>query len=333
MGFLPNSPDNGGLGGGALQVREPIDKTIVDNASALVTYYGRAHTGALTSDAVWQISRRSRTGNLEVFDYADISIEAQAKGHFQGKFDKVWDDRVSLFTGPATYINGSSINFDGVNDFILIGDVAALKFTDTSKFTLSAWFRTSVAGEQAIFSKQGAVNAAGYRLVVVGGLIQFHLSDGTGRIEIESVTNTGLDDDVFHSVVVTYDGSKTAGNCTMVVDGIRDIFTTNVDTLTGTIDNLVDANIGARNSATLFFDGFIDEVGVHDTNIPLARAISLSNNGIPQDLTQHKASADLIGYWRMGDGDTFPNILDNSTNNNTGVMTNMVAGDIVAVVP
>ena len=36
----------------------------------------------------------------------------------------------------------------------------------------------------------------------------------------------------------------------------------------------------------------------------------------------------IQAYWRMGDGDTFPTILDNSSNSNNATMTNMDAGDI-----
>ena len=44
----------------------------------------------------------------------------------------------------------------------------------------------------------------------------------------------------------------------------------------------------------------------------------------------------LVGWWRMGDPNgtaAYPTIVDQSTNSNNGVMTNMAAGDIVTTVP
>lgn len=333
MGFLPNAPGNGGLGDQPLQVDQPVDKTIEDTTCEGVTYYGRSYPGALTSDPVWQIYRVKTEGGITIKDYADIDVVAQSKGHFKGKFDKIWDDRASLFTQAEAYVNSNSISFDGISEFVSIGDVNAMKFLDTSSFTLSAHFRTSSAAEQAIISKQEAANGAGYRLTVEAGKIKFHLSDGTGRIEIESSVS-GLGDDDFHFVSVTYSGDKTAANCVMVIDGTRDgSFVTNSDTLTSSIDTTAPANIGARNSADLFFDGFIDEPSVHSSAVPLAQLISLRNNGTPLDVADHKSNSTLVGYWRMGDGDTFPTLIDNSNNSNSGTMTNMVAGNIVTTVP
>ena len=53
----------------------------------------------------------------------------------------------------------------------------------------------------------------------------------------------------------------------------------------------------------------------------------------PTDLLTSTPSANLIGWWRMGDGATFPTIPDASTNSNDATMTNMNASDIRAFAP
>lgn len=333
MGFFPNRPSCGGNGDGAIQVDEPVQRTMIDTTCEGVTYIGKAYPGALTSEAVWQIKRITKAGGIEIHDFADVDADEQERGHYYGRFDQIFDNRASLFTQSATFLNTNSITFDGINGFVTMGDATVLKFLDTSSFTLSGWFRTSSALEQAIVSKQEAANGAGYRLVVEGGLIKFHLSDGTGRIELESSIGS-LDDGTYHFVSVTYSGDKTAANCVMVIDGVRDsAIVVNSDNLTSSSDTTAAFNVGARNSADLFFDGFIDEVTVHGSAVPLAKLISLRNNGTPLQANAHKSKATLIGYWRMGDGDTFPNLADSSNNSNIGVMTNMVVGDIGTTVP
>lgn len=61
-------------------------KTIVDEASASVTYVGRAVPGTLTSAASWQISKFTLTGNVLEEQTADGNLN----------FDNIWDNRASL---------------------------------------------------------------------------------------------------------------------------------------------------------------------------------------------------------------------------------------------
>ena len=75
----------------------------------------------------------------------------------------------------------------------------------------------------------------------------------------------------------------------------------------------------------------IDELAIWDSN-QSANVSDIYNSGVPFDLstlgTQPKH------WWRMGDGDTYPNLQDNGTEANcTFVMYNMTSADIVSDVP
>lgn len=48
-------------------------------------------------------------------------------------------------------------------------------------------------------------------------------------------------------------------------------------------------------------------------------------SGVPDDLTAHPASGNLVGWWRMGDDATFPNIQDDSGNGLNGLCVNMAS--------
>lgn len=61
-------------------------KTNIDEASATVTYIGRASTKAATSEAQWQIVKIEISGNVTTMKYANGSYT----------FDQIWDNRASL---------------------------------------------------------------------------------------------------------------------------------------------------------------------------------------------------------------------------------------------
>ena len=63
-----------------------VYKTIIDEASATVTYVGKASTSALTSNAVWQILKMETSGSITIISYADGDSE----------FNNIWDNRASL---------------------------------------------------------------------------------------------------------------------------------------------------------------------------------------------------------------------------------------------
>ena len=75
----------------------------------------------------------------------------------------------------------------------------------------------------------------------------------------------------------------------------------------------------------------VDELAIWDSD-QTANISSIYNSGVPHDLS-------LLGtqpkhWWRMGDGDTYPNLQDNGTEANcTFVMYNMTSADIVSDVP
>jgi hypothetical protein len=60
--------------------------TRVDEATATITYVGRAKIGSLPSDAVWQIQRITISGTQTIIEWASGN----------SSFDKIWNNRSSL---------------------------------------------------------------------------------------------------------------------------------------------------------------------------------------------------------------------------------------------
>jgi len=75
----------------------------------------------------------------------------------------------------------------------------------------------------------------------------------------------------------------------------------------------------------------VDEVAIWDTD-ESSNISSIYNSGSPFDLST--LTNDPLHWWRMGDGDTFPFLLDSGNQNNCiFVMNNMTSSDIVNDVP
>ena len=92
-------------------------------------------------------------------------------------------------------------------------------------------------------------------------------------------------------------------------------------------------HIGSDITDDKYFAGNIDEVAIWNTALDGDAVKAVYNGGKPTDLMMDNGAYDeytdnIKGYWRMGDGDTFPTILDNSSNSNNATMTHMDSGDI-----
>jgi hypothetical protein len=88
---------------------------------------------------------------------------------------------------------------------------------------------------------------------------------------------------------------------------------------------------GSRNTAAFFYSGNIDEVSFWTKALSQAEVTELFNLA-PSAVPEHSATAFLVHWWRMGDGDVFPTIQD-QIDAVDGTMTNMTSSDIVAEVP
>jgi len=303
--------------------QEDIRLKKVDSSSASITFIGETRLqDASTSAAVWRLQQEIVNNNEVTTSFAN-----------DGRYDQIWDDRAIIF--PIPFEDNFSVLFDGINDFILIGNVSELRFNRTEPFSISLWFKKLSSNDTAAFSnKTGNANSSGYTFFIKDFLrFNFAASNGgANRIEVETVRND-LDDSAWHNGVITYDGSSLASGVNIYIDGASEATNTNNDNLTSDPGSTIAAQISGRNGTTNAFDSNIGDVSIWNKELSSGEVSSIYNSGAPNDLREHSAAANLVGYWFMGDFDDFPNINDRSVNNNVGVMTNMVIGDIVEDTP
>jgi hypothetical protein len=89
-------------------------------------------------------------------------------------------------------------------------------------------------------------------------------------------------------------------------------------------------------SGQSYFDGNIDDVSIWDKELTEQEILEIYNGGIPNDLSIHSAAANIISWWKMGDGATYDGTnwtIPDEIGSNTGTSVNMELGDRVADVP
>lgn len=225
------------------------------------------------------------------------------------------------------------VALDGSNEYISIGNVAALDFDRLTAFSISAWvYLTGTTGVYTIFSKmQASTTYRGWGLFVDNKRLKVqHVNDWGAGDRLDVMTTSGVVRNGWHHVVVTMDGTGTAAGVKLYVDGTEITSkTTTYDALTATTIGTGVATIGRRGSAAdQYWPGSIDEVSAYNIALSGAQVTTIYNDFDPPDLTVTGPTANLVGYWKIGDGDTYPTATDSSASANNGTYTNTEAADV-----
>lgn len=179
---------------------------------------------------------------------------------------------MSTSTSAVQGILGQALKFDGVDDYVNVGDPAngSLDFDVTNPFSISAWVNRSQKGSTVgIVYKRTSVSS-GYDLSINGPNDNLILNIGDNfsinfRMSNEAASAVPNIDQWYH-VVTTYDGSGSSSGINMYVDGVKQSQTNSFDNLGGGSTLSADPfTIGARESGTSRqFNGRIDEVRVYN---------------------------------------------------------------------
>jgi len=214
-------------------------------------------------------------------------------------------------------------------------------------WSISLWFKPSVATSgQTIFyfGDNDPVNSGTINIRFLGANDNIRLQYGSNNnyLRFQSANNS-VPANTWHHIMITYDGGTTGVSSSDLSDYYSrfKIFINGSDAVpsgawshnnfgySGGIDpdNL---RVGRFSSGNyLKQDAKVDELAIW--NGDQSSLISdIYNGGSPDDLSTLSTTPDH--WWRMGDGDTYPNIQDN-VGSATFVMFNMTAADIVNDVP
>ena len=142
-------------------------------------------------------------------------------------------------TDPTAQVNfvPNSISFNGATDNLSIADNDAMD-VGTGDFTLSFFARLNTGADTHIFSK---LSGTGYSIKFNGGSLILTMQDSVGAATFTLAT--GLNDDKWHTYVVTVDRNDT------IIAYVDNVAQTGVSaSATGTLDNSGAFLIGNNNS-------------------------------------------------------------------------------------
>ena len=208
-------------------------------------------------------------------------------------------------------VRNNSLNFDGVNDYVNLGNYTPF----TGNYTIEAWvYLTPNTHSNTIFAKHNAG--------VVGTLILEITADNkiyaTREVAPWSLTSSNyIPDNIWTHIAMTYDGT----NLRIYINGVLETS----GTFGAIISNNEDVLIGARKSTSSpinFFEGSIGDVRIWNT----ARTAAQLQQNMHAPLSGSEAG--LIGYFDFNQGAVGQNNTGITTLNNkvpsaaTGTLTN-----------
>ena len=240
----------------------------------------------------------------------------------------------SALGGGSTppFTNTLSTLFDGVDDFCETASTYS-ELDATTKATISLWVKPSLGGSQILSRLSDSTNQSAFVYQL------FTKSTGDINIQIgdtakKAITATGvLTANVYAHILIAYDGSLSTGSRTKIfVNGVDRTSSDNTTAIR--LSNAAyPLQVGRRDFGSgLNYEGNIDEFAIWATTDQRANVAEIYNGGVPNDLNTLPTAPNPTTWYRMGDGDTAPTILDKNGSANL-TMNNMSGANFVADVP
>ncbi|NTV30970.1 DUF2341 domain-containing protein [candidate division WWE3 bacterium] len=205
----------------------------------------------------------------------------------------------TLTNSPTRLTSGrynSAISFDGINDYVLIGDRNLLSFGDGSDdrpFSITAWvymgdtsdFVIASKGDNATSNLEWSFDTAPSSPGISGEL-ELALFDTSGANQIFAYTTSNLSNyqNQWTHLAATYDGSNNGGGIALYVNGKDQVLSTSSQgTYNGMEDTSSNMNIGAfvPTDATYkaLSEGSIDDVRMYNYALTAEQVKLVMNEG------------------------------------------------------
>ena len=260
-------------------------------------------------------------------------------------------ETINLVVSSAPFSNTKSIFFENTN---YLGATASLLDTTLGRsgngsgsgdaWSIAFWFKggTDTTGQTILYYGSSDVTNGGHiELRYVGGSDKLRLRMGSSLNYIQETTpQDSLATGSWKHVLVAYDGGTTGASSGELSD-YYSRFSVYIDGSLQTMSNTHgnygwssaisgdNLRVGRYASGNYMKSNYIEELAIWSSD-QSSNASDIYNSGSTHDLSDLTDSP--VHYWRMGDGDTYPNIQDNVGTAHF-VMYNMTAADIVTDAP
>ena len=225
-------------------------------------------------------------------------------------------------------ISGKCLRFDSTDDVVAAAS-SETATDDMGAMIISAWIKPDTTGEgsagRIIDKASSTVPANGWFLRTTGtNTLNFSVDySGTNNLNV-TTSNNAITLNRWSHVVVTWDGSATATNVHIYVNGKETTYQTQTNGDTSRVTDASSAlRVGNDSTGATTFDGTIDEVKVYNYVRSAAQIkADFSSRGVSKGTSaqfgpENKWLSDsLVGYWKM-DENTGTTTSDSSGNGNT----------------
>lgn len=188
--------------------------------------------------------------------YTDQAIAKDETGHGH---DGTYQGNPTLgVPGLITGDPDTAVQFDGVDDSVLVGSHTDFDVLAADSLTLAAWVKTTSSASMVVLQRIGSGGITPYyRLEVTAGQPRFFVR---GTISGEpGVAGPSILDGLRHHIVGVRDVQ--ADLLRLYVDGVE--VATVADSSVGDLATSRDVWIGSHDGGTQFFNGLIDDVAIY----------------------------------------------------------------------
>ena len=265
-------------------------------------------------------------------------------------------ETIVLTVSNPPFANTKSINFNnqdylGANASLLSSILGRTGNGSGSSdaWTINLWFKpsTNTSGQTIFYYGDNDITNAGHfhlRFLGTNDNLRLQYGSNNNFLRFQSANNS-LPAGQWHHILVSYDGGTTGSSSADITDYYSrfKVFINGVNVIsagtwthsnfgyTGAIDpdNL---RVGRYASGNYLKDNSkVDEIAVWDSD-QSSNISDIYDSGNVKDFST--LTTQPKHWWRMGDGDTYPNLQDSGTEANcTFIMYNMTSADIVNDVP
>lgn len=201
--------------------------------------------------------------------------------------------------------SGSSLNFDGTNDYVEVPHNIALNL---NTLTLEAWIRTTVSNSTHRILAKPTTTTSGfqrYSMFVANDLVYFV----AGGNQTYCVSTSTVTDGEWHHVAGVFDDNTNV--LQIYIDGVLETTTSDAAAPLSSTGNLA---FGSFNSSySEHFNGEIDEIRIWNT----ARSQAQIRDNMTTTLTGSETG--LVGCWRF-DENTGTTAFDSTPNGHNGTL-------------
>ena len=298
----------------------------LDVATIMVSAYAESYSdsnklGLYIRHALDRVNGTYSGVDIQAIDFDGYDDIFDDDSGADGIFRKALNFNVRIIN---SFTNIYSTDFDGVDDYVAIDGISSVFSATAGAISLWAQIDTTSTTVNLLKAYVDANNSITIFYHASANELKLNYKgSGTANTAVSTAAIEG--DGLWHHIVGTWNTAAT--EIKLYLDGEVAQTTSSMTTFVGSLSA---ASIGNNADGGGYFLGNIDEVSLYDETITAAQVTSIYDSGFPNSVITQSG---LVGWWRMGDGATFPTIPDDSTNSNDGTMTNMASGDIVAETP